>query len=536
MKRNEGPHRPALPTLSTKDITHDHDDQCAPATDAPVPSGPAAAPVLRKELKVTDAAAFSIGLIGPVGGMALLGAGAAALLGKGAVMAFVFAIVGVAFVAYGFVKLSAHISNTGSVYALVGKTIGPHAGFVAGWALVAAYVTIAVGSTIEIGLFFNSFLSLLHIATFHEWIWEAIIALAIIGALSIRQIKMVTRILLYVEIAGAVLVAALSVVIIVRLGIGAAPAGQTLSLQIFSLPSGTGIAGIAGAAVFGFLAFAGFEGAAALGGESVNPKKDIPRAIVIAVVLVGAFFLLVVATQSLGYGVSASGVKAFQNTSTPYGDLGTAYIGSVYAALLNLMASISLLAITVGTLAGAARVAYALARDASPTSRLAKVNKQGVPIVTMAIVVGMVLVAMIGQRLTGAAEKDATFYWLTIGTIALLVAYALATAGALKYLFFSGRIKAPRWQVAVPVLGLAFILYTIYTNVVGVSGPYIWFPYVILAWLAIGFALVTFVPGVADRVRTELAVDDEPVTPAPAPATTPALSTSSSISNPKDHS
>ncbi len=516
-----------------------------PDTNLPAPSGRAPTPALRKELKVTDAAAFSIGLIGPVGGMALLGAGAAVLLGKGAVMAFVFAIVGVAFVAYGFVKLSAHISNTGSVYALVGKTIGPRAGFVAGWALVAAYITIAVGSTIEIGLFFNSFLSLLHIATFHEWIWEGIIALAIIGVLSIRKIKLVTRILLYVEIAGAVLVAALSVVIIVRLAIGAAPGGQTLSWQIFSIPSGTGIAGIAGAAVFGFLAFAGFEGAAALGGESVNPKKDIPRAIIIAVALVGAFFLLVVATQSLGYGVSANGVKAFQNTSTPYGDLGTAYIGSAYAALLNLMASISLLAITVGTLAGAARVAYALARDASPKSPLTKLNKHGVPIVTLAIVGGIALVAMIAQRLTGAAEKDATFYWLTIGTIALLVAYALATAGALKYLFFSGKLKAPKWQITVPILGLAFILYTIYTNVVGVSGPYIWFPYIILVWLALGFAIVTFVPGVRARVRSELAADDEPVTPVVAPVAAPiddtapvtvSSSTSSATPTQKDHS
>lgn len=504
-------------------------------TVPPVPgthNSPTTAPALRKELKVTDAAAFSIGLIGPVGGMALLGAGAAALLGKGAVMAFVFAIVGVAFVAYGFVKLSAHISNTGSVYALVGKTIGPRAGFVAGWALVAAYVTIAVGSTIEIGLFFNSFLSLLHIASFHEWIWESIIALAIIGVLSIRQIKMVTRILLYVEIAGAVLVAVLSIVIIVRLGVGDAPAGQTLSWQIFSIPAGTGLAGIAGAAVFGFLAFAGFEGAAALGGESVNPKKDIPRAIVIAVALVGVFFLLVVATQSLGYGVSARGVNAFQNTSTPYGDLGTAYIGSVYAALLNLMAAISLLAITVGTLAGAARVAYALARDASPKSNLTKLNKQGIPVVTLAIVTGAVLVAMIGQRLTGVDEKDATFYWLTIGTIAPLVAYALASAGALRFLFFSGKRLAPRWQIAVPTLALAFILYTIYTNVVGVSGAYVWFPYVILAWLVIGFALVSFVPGVRARVRTELAADEEPVNPG---AVTTA-STSASASTEKDHS
>jgi amino acid transporter len=473
---------------------------------------------LRKDLKLRDAAAFSIGLIGPVGAMALLGVGAAALLGRGAPLAFVFAIVGVGLVAYGFVQLSRHISDTGSVYALVGKTIGPRAGFVAGWALIAAYVAIAAGSTIEIGLFLNRFLSLAHIGTFHEWIWEAVISLAIIGALSLREIKLITNVLLGIEIAGAVLVAILSGVIIVRLAIGHGPAGQTLSAHIFSLPPGGGVSAIAGAAVFGFLAFAGFEGAAALGGESKDPRRDIPRAITVAVIVVALFYLLVIVGQTLGYGVSPSGVKAFQNSTSPYADLGTAYLDTAYAAALNLIAAISLLAITVGTLAGAARVSYAISRDAAPRSPLTRVNGRGTPVVTMALAAVVVLVAMIGQRLAGTDEKDATFYWLTIGTIAILVAYALATLGALRFLFFTGAPKAPRWQMGIPILALIFVGYTIYKNVVGVSGPYRYFPYYVLGWLIIGFVLVTAVPGVVGRVRTEFATDDSTTAKPPAAA------------------
>ena len=462
---------------------------------------------LKRELKLTDAAAFSIGLVGPVGAMALLGVGAAQLLGKSAVMAFVFAIVGVGLVAYGFVKLSRHISNTGSVYALVGKTIGPRTGFIAGWALIAAYIAIGAGSTIEIGLFLNRFLALIHIGNLHEWIWIAIGALIIIGVLSVREIKLIARVLLWIEIAGAVLVAILSIVILIRVGIGAAPGAQKFSLSIFTIPPGANISTIAGAAVFGFLAFAGFEGAIVLGGESVNPRRDIPRALMVAVSLVGVFFLLVVAAQSLGYGISGSGVKAFQGTSSPYDDLGSAYIGPLYAALLNLMASISLLAITVGTISGAARVAYALARDSTIKSPLTRINKRGTPIVTLAIVLVVVLVSMIAQRLTSVDEKDSTFYWLTIGTIALLVAYGLATAGALRFLFFKGKAKAPRWQVVIPVLGLLFVLYTIYSNIVGVASPYVYFPYIIFVWLSIGFILAMR-RGVAERMRTRLAADD----------------------------
>lgn len=465
---------------------------------------PAVGGGLHRELKVADAAAFSIGLVGPVGGMALLGAGAAGLLGAGATWAFVFAIVGVGLVAYGFIKLSGFISHTGSVYALVGKTLGPQAGFIAGFALFGAYITIGTGSTIEIALFFDPFLHGIHlIGPATEWIWTALIALAVVIALSFTEIRLITRVLLISELVGAGLVVILSVVILVRTGTGHAPGGHRLSGHFLSLPHGTGLSTIAGAAVFGFLAFAGFEGAAALGEETADPKREIPRAIRIAVSIVGAFFLLTIIAQSVGYGTDASGVKAFVGGST-YGDLGGSYIGTAYGVTLNLVASISLFAITLGTINGAARVAYALARDAGGPKPLVKLSKHGAPVPMLITISAVVLVFMVAQRLAGTGVVEATFYWLTLGTISLLVAYALATVGALRFLFFDGARKAPQWQVIIPVAGLAFVLYTIYKNVVGVHGPYRYFPLWVALWLILAAALVVGVPGLTGRVRQYL--------------------------------
>jgi amino acid transporter len=475
----------------------------------PAKTGSGTSSGLRRELKVTDAAAFSVGLIGPVGAMALLGVGAAGLLGPGATWAFVFAIIGVSLVAYGFIKLSGYISHTGSVYALVGRTLGPRAGFIAGFALFGAYATIGTGSTIEIALFFDKFLHGIHVGNFSEWIWVAVISLAIVFVLSLTEIRVITRVLLASELIGAALVALLSIVILVRTGTGHAPAGQKLDWSFLKLPHGTGLGTVAGAAVFGFLAFAGFEGAAALGEETLNPKREIPRAIKIAVVIVGAFFLLTIVGQSVGYGTSAKGVAAFTGGGSVYGDLGLAYVGNALAILLNLVASLSLFAITLGTLNGAARISYALARDAGLDGPLTRLSKRGAPIVTLAVICGFVLVFMVGQRLAGTGVEDATFYWLTIGTIALLVAYALATAGAFRYLFLEGKPKVPVWQGMIPILALAFVVYTIYKNVVGVAGPYRFFPYIVLAWLVIAGLLVFTVKGLAERVRTQLAGSED---------------------------
>jgi len=58
------------------------------------------------------------------------------------------------------------------------------------------------------------------------------------------------------------------------------------------------------------------------------------------------------------------------------------------------------------------------------------------------------------------------------------------------------------------VLALAFVVYTIYKNVVGVEGPYRVFPYIIVAWLVVALIVVITVPGLAGRVRTRLASGD----------------------------
>src|SRR5947209_10605946 len=302
---------------------------------------------LHTELRLVDAAAFSVGLIGPVGAIALLGTGAAVIIGRAVTLSFVFAVIGVALVAYCFIRLSQHISHTGSVYALVGVTLGPRAGFFAGWALMGAYTAIGCGSTIEMGLFGGQFLHDTGILETHQWWWIALIGLIGVSALAYSEIRVITRALLTSEVIGAILVTILSLVILATVIFSHGPSGQTFTINFLVLPHGSGVGTIAKAAVYGFLAFAGFEGAAALGEETSDPKSQIPRAIKTAVVVVGSFYLLTAASQSLGYGATTAGANAYAS-GLPFSDLGSGYIGQWYADILDLMATISLFAISLG--------------------------------------------------------------------------------------------------------------------------------------------------------------------------------------------
>ena len=480
-------------------------------TTTPQAGTPQAGEGLHTELSLVDAAAFSVGLIGPVGAIGLLGTGAALIIGRAVTLSFVFAVVGVALVAYCFIKLSQHISHTGSVYALVGVTLGPQAGFFAGWALMGAYIAIGCGSTIEIGLFASNFVNGTFGAHIGQWWWLALIGLAGVAAVAFLEIRVITRALLTSEVVGAILVTILSIVILAKVIFSHGPSGQTFTLNFLALPHGSGVSTIAKAAVYGFLAFAGFEGAAALGEETSDPKTQIPRAIKTAVVVVGAFYLLTAAAQTLGYGATAKGAAAYA-AGLPFSDLGAGYVGKWYADILNLMATISLFAISLGVASGGARIMYAQARDATgKRTGLAGLSKHGQP--GAALIVALLIIAanLIIEQLVGESVLNATFSALQVGTVLILVAYVMATVGAIRFLFFQGAPKVPIWQVLIPILGGEFVCYTIYRNVfIGQTGALANCPYIEIAFLVVGLVVVLVAPGLAGRVRVGLAAGATP--------------------------
>ena len=120
------------------------------------------------------------------------------------------------------------------MYALVGVTLGPQAGFFAGWALMGAYIAIGCGSTIEIGLFGGQFLRDTGILDTQTWWWIAAIGLLGIAALAFTEIRVITRALLTSEVVGAILVTILSVVILATVIFSHGPSGQSFTANFLA--------------------------------------------------------------------------------------------------------------------------------------------------------------------------------------------------------------------------------------------------------------------------------------------------------------
>src|SRR5919199_5629949 len=92
-------------------------------------SATVAAPVrLRRSLGFLGTISISVGVMAPTLAMSATGVQPARIIGRAAPLAYVLASLGVGLVAYGFARLAGHVSHAGSVYAFVGRAVGPRAG------------------------------------------------------------------------------------------------------------------------------------------------------------------------------------------------------------------------------------------------------------------------------------------------------------------------------------------------------------------------------------------------------------------------
>src|SRR3954469_24817178 len=170
---------------------------------------------LRRELRFSEAIALSLAIMAPTAAMALNGTAVAGLIGRAVPLAFIIATVGVLFVSYGFVRLTQHFNSAGSVFALAGATLGPRAGFFAGFALLATYTLFTVASGAEIGLFGQSFLDGIGVHGV-DWLPITLVAMVLVAVLGYGDIRVATRSLLGMEGISVLLILVLVVVILAR--------------------------------------------------------------------------------------------------------------------------------------------------------------------------------------------------------------------------------------------------------------------------------------------------------------------------------
>ena len=322
---------------------------------------------LKKSIGLFGATAYGIGTIVGAGVYALIGA-AAGEAGNAVWLTFIIASAIAMFTALSYARLSSHYPHSGAEYVYVesafGKGILP---FITGWLVIFSSVV----SISAIALGFGGYLSVLIPVPKEISAIALIIIVSLINIKGIRESIVAASIMTVVELIGIAAVVIL----------GAPDIG---SVDYFQSPHG--IAGVLSAVGIVFFSMIGFEGIVRISEETKNAEKNIPRALVLALVISTIVYVAVSITA-----VSLIPYSDLAGSSAPLSDAAYAAGGSGAALLMTIIALISTSNTVLIVLIATSRMIYGMAEGAIPRI-FRKVNhKRKTP--TAAIAAAMIVAA-----------------------------------------------------------------------------------------------------------------------------------------------
>src|SRR6202171_3178063 len=202
-------------------------------------------------------------------------------------LAVLLALVACLLVAISIGQLAKHLPSAGGPYTYNARALHPAVGYFVAWGfmlaepIVAPLLYLIFGNVISV--FLNS-----HFGT-PTWLWAPLAALAGVGvwALVYRGVRISTE-------AGVVL-GAFEIVVFLALAITLIiAAGSNNTLSVFNPTTGNvhGWGSVFAGMVYTVLAFIGFEAALPLAEETRDPRRTIPRAVLLSCVLIGVFYLI----------------------------------------------------------------------------------------------------------------------------------------------------------------------------------------------------------------------------------------------------
>jgi len=460
------------------------------------------------QLTTVDVTASTVANIGP-GIDFYFGFGVIAVTaGIGAPLTIVAASVAVLLLAMSVAEFTRHEPSAGSFIEYVESGLGPITG-------VATAVLVAVGYTVAMaGVFTMSggFVADTLARYTHLTVpWGPLAVVLTLGAL----VLMIRGIRLSTSVVGGAVVFQVAIMVVVCAVILVDHRGH-LSGTPFSWSHVTGgLPGLSAGFPLALYMFIGWENGPALAEECVDPKRTVPRALLVSIAVATALFVLFAYATVTGFDYDVSSVG---RSSIPFLTVADQALGPL-AVLAWLAGVVSVLATLVSGTNSQSRMVFDAGRTGKLPSWLGVVRPgTHVPVRALVAFVGAGLAVMGAWAAAhvlgvGTGSMDPVGLYAecsTLGTIVILFVYLLAMVALPRYVWTRHRdgFSVVR-HVVVPAAGAAALV----VPFVSLCTPGQPAPYDVFPFAALGVVVVSVLAGwVVVRRRTP---PPDPATPAP---------------------
>ncbi len=443
----------------------------------------------------------------------------AAYAGGSLPLAVVLALVACLFTAIAIGELARHIPAAGSVATYTAKGLHPGAGFLVGWGylfvelLVPPLLFLQLGFTVAATI--NAQWPSVSANLWWPWVILGSLIVLFAGYRGIRFSARLGTVLGSFEIAVFVVLSFLFII----------NAGSHNDLSVFGTShtpgAYKGFTGVIAGSIYTVLAFAGFEAAAPLAEETINPKRNIRLAVVGATIAIGAIYIFTTYAVDIQYGpgrfsgFSGSGPGSWQGVArASYG----IFWVLVFLAVVN-----STIANANAGSNASTRMAFALGRIRVLPQFLSTLHaRYRSPYLAVLVqwVIGLAVPLILG------AVYGPTTAFVFVATIIVLIIVGVYIVCDLACIGYYARHRREDFNallhVIVPILGIvAFVPAFLaaagiqaFSFIAPLTSPSSYAGIVVGVWLVVGIILLVFLAAqhparLAEMSRVHL--DDDPV-------------------------
>ncbi len=463
----------------------------------------------RGALGLVDISASTMANIGPAYSFYFGFAGIVIAAGLASPLVVLVAFVAIILLGNTLSQFSRAHPSTGGFITFVGKTFGGTSAVTTALMCGAGYI-IAIAGVIVISGGFLSIMLQYYFSVSIPWIIFSAVFTAGAMFMMFRGVAVSTR------LAGFFFAFELTVLLVVAIAVLIKNGGHLSSVPFQPSHLTNHFSGLALAFPLAIYLFIGWENSAALAEETTNPRRNVPRAVFLSIVLMAFTYLLLSYATVTGFHYNATALTA---PLIPF--IAVAHSVAAWLAFIAYLAGLtSTLSVLIAAVNSQCRLIFNAGREGLLPRWIGRVHPvHRTPVNAIIAFVGIAGVITLGWALGhwiggNSNSLDALNFFFeasTMGTILVLFVYFAANV-ALP--FYYRKYRPNEFNVikhaVLPFLGMVAIAVPIYYLFKPPQPqPYDWFP-----WVAVGL-IVVFVlysiwlvrrdPGLADRVGSIVA-------------------------------
>lgn len=354
--------------------------------------------------------------------------------------AYMLAFIAILFTAVSYGQMAKAFPVSGSAYTYVSKAMNPFLGFLVGWAILLDYLFSCIVAVLMFGVNLNA-----QFPAIPSSLWIIVLTLVVmaVNIIGIKPLANISKLFVFMQI---LFIAGFCALLVYR----ALDGGITADINPLATQEGVSFSAILAGASLVCFSFLGFDSITTMAEETKDPKKTIPRAILLIVLSAGVmYFLTAYLIQRYVPGF------AYNNVDSAGYELMQSIGGDLLAGIFTFVIIFSILSQGLSSMSTVTRLLLVMGRTSLLPGKFASIHPK-----TRTPVFNIVLMSVVSLTSLFISLETA----IKFVSFGALTAFLFVNVSVIAYYIVRQKQRGFRdilFRLICPLFGAGFVLYLI---------------------------------------------------------------------------